>query len=321
MDVSFIIPAYNVEKYIGRCLDSILSQPFTGKFEVIVVDDCSTDNTLSVALNYAKKDDRLKVIHHDTNCKLSQARATGFKASTGKYIWNVDSDDWIVDNILQSIYDKIESENLDVLLLKYISSDGIKIKDNVINRNQFDKKKEKEYFLGAIVTKFIRRTCVNDNYEVFTKSFNSGEDFIYGMELYQNAKNIGFYDKTAYYYFNCNETSITKSVRITDISSNFISFVIPLARKIKQKYNLHNGDIFDKYIFYYSIHFYLQLPNTKTNFPLRMNLKELIISYAKINGYKRRNLYICISMYYALKIKREIRENINHLFATLKLKY
>ena len=91
-EISIIVPVYNVEKYLKRCIDSILNQSFTD-FELILVDDGSTDNSGEIIDEYAIKDERIKVIHKE-NGGLSSARNVGIEYSKGNYIAFVDSDDW-----------------------------------------------------------------------------------------------------------------------------------------------------------------------------------------------------------------------------------
>lgn len=90
---SIIIPVYNVEKYLNKCVDSVLNQTFTD-FEVILVDDGSTDNCPAICDSYAEKDKRVKVIHKP-NGGLINARKSGLEIADGNYIGFVDSDDWI----------------------------------------------------------------------------------------------------------------------------------------------------------------------------------------------------------------------------------
>lgn len=91
--ISVIVPVYNVEKYLSRCIDSIISQTFSD-FELILVDDGSTDSSGKICDEYGKKDGRVKVIHKK-NGGQSSARNAGIENSTGEYISFVDSDDWI----------------------------------------------------------------------------------------------------------------------------------------------------------------------------------------------------------------------------------
>ncbi len=96
---SIIIPVYNVEKYLNKCVDSVLNQTFTD-FEVILVDDGSPDNCPAICDSYAEKDKRVRVIHKQ-NGGLICARKSGLEAARGDYIGFVDSDDWIEENMYE----------------------------------------------------------------------------------------------------------------------------------------------------------------------------------------------------------------------------
>ena len=101
--LSIIIPAYNVEKYIGECLDSLTRQNFNASlYEVIIINDGSTDSTEKIALEYSSKYNYIKVFSQ-TNQGVSIARNTGLKIATGKYVTFLDSDDFVSDNIYINI--------------------------------------------------------------------------------------------------------------------------------------------------------------------------------------------------------------------------
>lgn len=107
--VSIIIPAYNVEKYIGRCLDSILAQTLQD-FEVIVTDDCSCDNTKNVVLSYVQRDARIRLIYQDENMGPMVARMYGVQSAIGKYVMFVDGDDTLPLDALKGLVDAMERE-------------------------------------------------------------------------------------------------------------------------------------------------------------------------------------------------------------------
>ena len=93
--VSIIVPVYNIEKYINRCIDSIIKQSYK-KIEVIIIDDGSTDNSSKIIDNYPQKDSRIKVIHKE-NGGLSSARNEGMKYASGDFLCFIDGDDYIDD--------------------------------------------------------------------------------------------------------------------------------------------------------------------------------------------------------------------------------
>lgn len=115
MLVSLIIPVYNVEKYLGKCLSSCMSQDLSDEdYEIIIVNDGSTDNSLHIAEYFSSTCNNIRIITQN-NKGLSEARNTGLHAALGKYVWFIDSDDWISDNCLKTIVKEMEDGNLDVL--------------------------------------------------------------------------------------------------------------------------------------------------------------------------------------------------------------
>jgi len=112
--ISIIVPVYKVEKYLPRCLDSILAQTFAD-FECILVDDDSPDNCPAICDEYASKDNRIVVIHRD-NKGVAVARDTGLKKANGEYICFVDSDDWIEPKALELLYKEQQETDADIVL-------------------------------------------------------------------------------------------------------------------------------------------------------------------------------------------------------------
>jgi len=104
--VSVIVPAYNREKYLRRCIGSILNQTFTD-FELVIVDDCSTDNSFEIYGDYGSRDPRVKIIRNGENLGASLARKVGLDGSSGKYISFVDSDDYVGPDFLRDMHDVI----------------------------------------------------------------------------------------------------------------------------------------------------------------------------------------------------------------------
>ena len=111
--ISVIIPIYNVEQYLKKCLDSVINQTLKD-IEIICVNDCSQDNSIKIAEEFAKKDSRIKIVKHTKNQGLGPARNTGIDVATGEYIFFLDSDDYIKNNILELLYDKASSTQSDV---------------------------------------------------------------------------------------------------------------------------------------------------------------------------------------------------------------
>lgn len=115
--ISIIVPIYNVERYIHRCIESILNQNFCD-FELILVNDGSPDQCGDICDEYALKDNRIKVIHKN-NGGLSSARNAGIDIAKGKYIGFIDSDDWIEPDMYEILYQNIKKYNADISMCKY----------------------------------------------------------------------------------------------------------------------------------------------------------------------------------------------------------
>lgn len=136
MDISIIVPVYNVENYLKECLDSILTQSFSGSCEIVCVNDGSTDNSLEILKLY-KEITKNIVIIDQKNKGLSGARNTGLKNAKGKYVMFLDSDDYLKNNnVLSLLYDEIEKYDLDFVIadFEYVYED--KGKNYRIKRNE-----------------------------------------------------------------------------------------------------------------------------------------------------------------------------------------
>ncbi|MGL5050852.1 MAG: glycosyltransferase family 2 protein [Fusobacteriaceae bacterium] len=116
--VSIIVPAYNVEKYIKRCLDSLINQTLK-EIEIIVINDGSTDFTGNIVKDFLKKDNRIKYIEQE-NRGLAGARNRGLKEAQGKYINHLDGDDYIDKNYYEDMFRHAEESNLDVVVSNFI---------------------------------------------------------------------------------------------------------------------------------------------------------------------------------------------------------
>ena len=116
--ISVIVPVYNIEHYIEECIKSILNQTFK-EFELLLVDDGSTDSSLNICRGYEKKDNRIKVIHKK-NGGLSDARNVGIEKACGKYICFIDGDDFIANDTLENMYNLILKNNSQIAVCNMV---------------------------------------------------------------------------------------------------------------------------------------------------------------------------------------------------------
>jgi len=116
--ISIIIPVYNTEKYLRRCVDSVIDQSYKN-LEIILVNDGSTDTSPEICKEFASQDDRIKVVHQE-NGGLSAARNTGVKHATGEYISFIDSDDYVVTDYISNLYFLIKEHNADISITDHL---------------------------------------------------------------------------------------------------------------------------------------------------------------------------------------------------------
>jgi glycosyltransferase involved in cell wall biosynthesis len=241
MDISVIIPVYNAEKYLVRCLDSIFNQQFSGVYEVIAVDDGSTDNSLQILQAYQKKEQRLIVIAHNANKKQSIARSSGMKVSRGNYIMHVDSDDWLLPDAFEKLFRKCKETNADVVVFNFIIKErGGKtrlanwIKKELLTDNKL---KVQKYFFGATWNKIVKRELVK-NMISGKIGVNTTEDLLYAIEILLRAEKICLIPESYYVYFR-HDCSITVTI---DPEQNLKNQLIILKQlnKIAIRYDVNN---------------------------------------------------------------------------------
>jgi glycosyltransferase involved in cell wall biosynthesis len=238
LNISIVIPVYNVEKSLIRCLNSIFGQQTLSVFEVIAVDDKSTDNSLQILNNYQKKEPRLIVIEHDSNKKLSIARTTGMKRATGDYIMHVDSDDYLIPGAIECLYKKILAENSDVIVFNYMreSSNGVRKTIRKIKKEQTvsEKLKFQSHFYGACWNKIVKRN-ITRNMSYGQKGINNGEDLLYATEVFIRAKSISLIENPLYVY--CLNYSSLTQIFSTDAQINTLTNITYELSNLLNDYN------------------------------------------------------------------------------------
>ncbi len=200
--ISVIIPVFNVEKYICKCLDSVLSQTYTN-LEIILIDDGSTDNSGKICDEYAKKDDRIKVIHKQDE-GVSSARNAALKMCTGEYIGFVDSDDYIEKDMFEYLLGLIVSSKADVARCEIIGKNNLFIKTEIIKSSDaLERCLPNIYLWNMLFTSSVIENLVFDE-NVFL-----GEDVKFCIEAFAQAKLI-VCGREAKYHYCVNSQSLTK---------------------------------------------------------------------------------------------------------------
>ncbi|MBQ7493158.1 MAG: glycosyltransferase [Selenomonadaceae bacterium] len=242
--VSVIIPMYNAEKYIGECLDSLLKQTFQD-FEIIVVDDCSTDNSVAIAENILEKFGRENVLikrkKNSGNFGYT-ARNRGFRYAKGEYVFFVDADDMLTDNALEELYASAKRFAADVVYTGarylYTAAAGAELKLDKEGRkwqkkeisevqkltvNEPHKLLENLLITAGVFwtpwTKFVRRQFLLDNNITFYEII-SGGDYIWTLELFCCAKRFVRMPQAFYLWRSDSETSVSRTTRTPEIQIN-----------------------------------------------------------------------------------------------------
>ena len=223
--VSVIVPAYNASKYLKKCLDSLVNQTLKD-IEIIVINDCSTDNTKDILKNYEAKHSNIKVIHNKVNKGIGYNRNLGMKKANGKYISFIDSDDYVDATFLEKMHNKAEKERLDLVICKFHKM--LERKDNFLEEIKSDFKiqffenttlKDSPNLLLDIEVapwnKLYKKELLKDNY--FPEHLKY-EDAIFVVKDMDKAKKIGMLDEKLNYYLvhNISETT-TMDKRVFDI--------------------------------------------------------------------------------------------------------
>lgn len=216
--LSIIIPFYNVEQYIAQCLDSVYRQDIPEEeYEVICVNDASPDHSRDIVVDYQKRHKNLILIEHEQNKKLGAARNTGRSVARGKYIWNVDSDDYIEKNCLGAILGKCEKENLDILMFNLASNteDTIQEADfpfvtNGTYQDGLTTLNQNTAEIGRFcpVWRYVYSKDFLDKHGIYSPEINMGEDVPYAFKALILAKRVLMVNEL-YYYYRINPASLT----------------------------------------------------------------------------------------------------------------
>ena len=206
--VSVIIPVYNVEKYLSKCLDSVINQTLKN-IEIICINDGSKDKSLEILEKYKNQDTRIKIINHENN-GVAAARNTGYKVAQGEYICFIDSDDWIDATLLEKTYNTIIQDESDIVLFDVINvyNDSyipVCRAKNFIKKYKkhlfyFNEIKDIIYHTPTAWSKLYKKSFLDKNLLSFPKELRLGEDSPYWLEiLFANPK-ISVLDECLYYY-------------------------------------------------------------------------------------------------------------------------
>ncbi len=221
--VSIIVPVYKVEKYLSRCVDSLINQTYKN-IEIILVDDGSPDNSPKICDEYASRDSRIRVIHKE-NAGVSEARNTGIDSAKGDYICFVDSDDYVREDMVERLISPANENNSDMVVASgYYKVYGDKIIElrSDCARGECERVVNKDFsvFWGGKISHrsscsvLYSRDTIKDIR--FDSNLKIAEDFLFVIQAMKKATKISCVDDCLYYYF-VNDCSVmnNKDIKVS----------------------------------------------------------------------------------------------------------
>lgn len=215
MKVSIIIPVFNVEKYIARCLESILSQTY-GNLEIILINDCTLDNSMTIVDTYAKKDSRIKITNLEKNRGLMRVREIGIKISTGDYIMFCDSDDWMPENAVQLLIDKAIETHADFVTGAY-ERINFKGKSIALQKPKLSYGNDSRSVYKSLLNNELKHSLWGKIYKasilrnhdfIVYDHFTNSEDKLLMYQMVEFVENVQAITDVVYYYY-VNEKSLS----------------------------------------------------------------------------------------------------------------
>lgn len=205
--ITIIVPVYNVDKYLKRCVNSILNQEYSN-YELFLVDDGSTDKSGEICDYYAIKDSRVKVIHQ-TNSGVSNARNKALNIANGQYVVFVDGDDWIDGEMLKSFVDTIHEYSADLVISEYkteIENETVlqpfDFNEGLITLSNAYQKIVNPYgFYGSVWAKVFSLSIIRNNNLFFNDNLKIGEDLLFTTQYLIHCKSVVYNRNHFYHYY------------------------------------------------------------------------------------------------------------------------
>lgn len=310
--ISIVVPCYGTEKYIGKCLDSLINQTYKN-IQIVAVNDCSNGNMLEILKEYAKKDDRIKVVNNEKNQGLYKSRIIGSKACDGDYISFVDSDDYVGIDYYRSLLKSITDNNADIsistpvihnkkgdFVFNLMKETGNKVLSGEEIMNEYFSQEGQNYRWHIIADKLIDINIWKSalpHYEKLSKRLMMTEDFIFSTIVMYLAKRITFCDDACYYYCeNSNQSTSTKNISIEKTKNNIKDIINSFQfirdflkeKKILKKYseNLDNWECY-----YLDMHIKMVDDSIKNDVLKEVNEKIDFNKISDRNNFEKNDTY------------------------------
>lgn len=209
--ISVIIPIYNSEIFLSKCLNSVVNQTYSN-IEIILVNDGSKDKSEKICNNYVNKYSNIKLINQE-NSGVSSARNAGIKSSKGKYIVFIDSDDYIDNDMVQCLYDSMKNTGSDMAICNVHNNNSLKNIPSIINKEQaLNFILDKDKFCGYPVNKIYKSELVKDI--LFDNNVKICEDLLFNCQYISQIDKISIIDKKLYHYNKNPESAINNKANL-----------------------------------------------------------------------------------------------------------
>lgn len=244
--VSIIVPIYNAHSTIRRCIDSILHQTFTD-YELLLIDDGSTDESGSICDEYAMKDPRIQV-YHNPNSGVSAARNFALDHAKGEYLQFLDSDDWITTDATQQLVRTALTYNCDLVISDFyrVVNERVSVKgdiedDTIMTQEEFVShmmENPADFYYGVLWNKLYRRSIVENHRLRMNQEISWCEDFLFNLEYIRYASRFYALNIPLYYYVKTKGSLVSQSTGILS--------TIQMKSTVFAYYNQLYKDIFDE---------------------------------------------------------------------------
>lgn len=222
-EVSIIVPIYNAEKSVARCIDSILSQEYTD-FELILCDDGSTDKSGQIIDEYREKDERIRVLHKE-NTGVSDTRNQGIAVAKGKYIQFLDADDWITVDATKLLVRTMKEGGCDLVISDFYRVIGERIShkgdidaDGILTQEEFAEYmmvNPADFYYGVLWNKLYKREIIEKYHLKMDESVSWCEDFLFNLEYLLHTKRIAALQVPIYYYMKTEGSLATQGINLS----------------------------------------------------------------------------------------------------------
>lgn len=307
--VSIIVPAYNAEKTIEKCLDSLFNQTLK-ELEIIVINDCSKDNTLKILKKYKNK---IKLIDNKKNLGPAGSRNKGLDVAQGKYIGFVDADDWVAPNMYELMSSKMNDE-VDLVACSRINVTKSGEKP-IINKNKDTDAKAFTKTSNYNCDKLFKREIIEKHHLRLPEQYSYAEDFAFGIRYKYYANKMCILEEPLYYYLADSEGSITNSYK-----RNLLN-IIKVLEDMLDFFKKENAfEKYEKELIELSAGFYVRRTREFKNFNDKKLQREFVSEFLKyfknnfknykhqINGFKTKYYRFYRSSYPLMLIYIELQQ-------------